>query len=794
MTKTSQIAVAVSVGIFAMGLHTARAATRTYPTGSLIVPMDTTYQNSGMLKAYGLVYKLLSNGVPIDWIIKPGKTYSQSDVTIDFRNITTMATGTHAYRGGPFVIDVANRAVALPIIQAWQSVNPNFVAHEATAAFTADVGRSLVAAPRMAVLADGNENIAFGYLTAAGIPDSRGAAWPTAGAPPGYVDILFPSEVAGPTTTNHRDGLLFDANGTPRFSLLMSMHWAVSTGTQDEAIAEIKEFLKSRNLVFAECQAATTLENKGLLLTDLGLTIQRMPTGVNHFFNDHPLAQADGAFGTVGGSEPAFLPAGVYLGTEGTEYHRLLRGTSSVDVLEAGYAFQNTAAGRVVYLGGHQYSTNLPISVNPTTNGVRHFLNALLFAPATALGDGAADLSATLSRPASPTTNPDMDFSITYRNAGLGAALDTQVVVPIPAGTTASMVSGGGSVSGGQIVWTLGNLADGQPSPSGTLSFRLTAALSETFTVTATASYKRGITPVSTSSTAVVTYKFATTSALSSSANPSGQGQPVTFTATVTSSSGAPTGTVTFKDGNTTLGMAGLSGASPYQAMFTTSTLTAGTHSITAMYGGDANFDQSTSPLLSQGVLASFGPPPGLTATAMSTTTVNVTWLPVSGADHYEIFSRSNSAPFALRGRSGTNQFADFGLAPATTYLYEVRAVSASGTMSAFSNIDLATTVIFTDDPLTVASTAVKAVHLNELRQAVKAMRLTAGLSEVTFTGSIDATVTTIQAVHINQLRSALSEARTAFALASGYTDDPVVAGSTAIKAIHVQEIRDAVK
>src|SRR5207248_1198998 len=58
-----------------------------------------------------------------------------------------------------------------------------------------------------------------------------------------------------------------------------------------------------------------------------------------------------------------------------------------------------------------------------------------------------------------------------------------------------------------------------------------------------------------------------------------------------------PTGTVTFQDGASALGTGTLSGGT---ATFTTSALTAGTHSITAIYGGDANFTGSTSPILTQ--------------------------------------------------------------------------------------------------------------------------------------------------------------------------------------------------
>jgi len=78
-------------------------------------------------------------------------------------------------------------------------------------------------------------------------------------------------------------------------------------------------------------------------------------------------------------------------------------------------------------------------------------------------------------------------------------------------------------------------------------------------------------------------------------------GESVTFTATVSGASGTPTGEVTFKDGATTLGTVTLNGAG--QAAFTTSALAVGSHpSITAVYGGDANFAGSTSPSVSHTV------------------------------------------------------------------------------------------------------------------------------------------------------------------------------------------------
>ncbi|PYU46517.1 MAG: hypothetical protein DMG54_03060, partial [Acidobacteria bacterium] len=92
--------------------------------------------------------------------------------------------------------------------------------------------------------------------------------------------------------------------------------------------------------------------------------------------------------------------------------------------------------------------------------------------------------------------------------------------------------------------------------------------------------------------------KAASSTAVVSSNSASNRGAAVTFTATVTSSAtGTPTGTVTFQDATTTLGTGTLSGGT---ATFTTSGLGTGTHSITGIYGGDANFTGSTSPILTQ--------------------------------------------------------------------------------------------------------------------------------------------------------------------------------------------------
>jgi hypothetical protein len=86
-----------------------------------------------------------------------------------------------------------------------------------------------------------------------------------------------------------------------------------------------------------------------------------------------------------------------------------------------------------------------------------------------------------------------------------------------------------------------------------------------------------------------------TTTAVSSSVNPSDFGQSVTLTATVTSGAGTPSGTVQFKDNGNNLGAPVALNAGV--AQFTTSTLASGNHPITADYNGDTNFATSTGTL-----------------------------------------------------------------------------------------------------------------------------------------------------------------------------------------------------
>ena len=91
------------------------------------------------------------------------------------------------------------------------------------------------------------------------------------------------------------------------------------------------------------------------------------------------------------------------------------------------------------------------------------------------------------------------------------------------------------------------------------------------------------------------------TASLISSPNPSTYGQSVTLTATISPAAGvlAETGSVTFFDGATALGKAVMSNGN---AMLDVNSLATGTHTLTAVYGGDVNYGTAASAAVTQTV------------------------------------------------------------------------------------------------------------------------------------------------------------------------------------------------
>ena len=475
----------VSTLLTTLALLPQNAWAQDFETGALIIPMDTDYQDDGMFLAFGLVYQLLLNDVHVSWVIKADKNLGDTDFTASATDLQSSDPVTsHDYTGGPWVIDAADAAAAMPVITAWQTTHPDTKVHVATAPFSGDVAHRLVAAPTIAMVADGNEDIARKYMEAAQIPDSVGdLTWPDDSP-----DMLDIDELQGPTTEIHNDGALFDEEGAPIYCQLMSMHWGVNDAEDNpEVVAEVRQYLTYPTHFFAECQAVNAFENTlpyGLFLTDMGFEIGDGPNAYDYYNQDTPYAQHDAVFEGVGGSEPAYSlpPGGSYLGTDVVMITEQGTPIGVNDVWMTGFVdglcpesqlhYQNSYAseyvgppapsgaclttGKVSYLGGHEYKTDLPMSQNPDSVGARLFLNSLFEAPC-ATEEGEPQIELEKGGPAT-TAVPEITYTIDFTNIEGVTAQDAMLFDTLPAGTSFVSASDGGTLNGNTVEWDLGNI------------------------------------------------------------------------------------------------------------------------------------------------------------------------------------------------------------------------------------------------------------------------------------------------------------------------------------------------
>lgn len=465
-------------------LSSAEAGTPTsFPAGSMVVPMDHDLQDEGALDAYGLVYALLQRGIPVHWVIDGDKAAGGDDIAGVPCHASTEATSAaieRSFRGGPFVIDATDAVEAAAVVADRQASGGTAVAYVADAAFTAEVARDLFAAPTIAIFEDGNQDIAWGYLNAAGIPDATGARW-SASSPGNLSEV----EIVG-TDTIARDGALFAPDGAPAYCHLNAMHFG--DASPDAIAMEVRAFAEDPlTATLFECAATLAFENDGAhggLLTASGLAKADVGGDVVTLLDpadEH--VQLDGPWGRGGGSVPDFTATWLS-GVEGVTVTDADKGKTGY-VFAYGHLDGDPARGQVAYLAAHDYATTVPASANPEIAGVRAFLNSYFTA-------GCADLAlapdvALAGAPASSML--DVTVTLDWSNAGSGRARDGVVTLRVPAGLAYVSDDAGGTYdpAAGTVTWTVGTLAAGAAggarvslaaSAVGTYAFEATIAYS----------------------------------------------------------------------------------------------------------------------------------------------------------------------------------------------------------------------------------------------------------------------------------------------------------------------------
>jgi hypothetical protein len=189
------------------------------------------------------------------------------------------------------------------------------------------------------------------------------------------------------------------------------------------------------------------------------------------------------------------------------------------------------------------------------------------------------------------------------------------VVQPLCSDTTTALTLAPNPAVFGQTVSFKATVSSPNGTPTGTVTFKegsTTLGTAPLVNGTATLNYSglcagtHSITAryagdssckASSCSSNITIKKIDSATTLTGTPGPSVFGQAAKFTATVSAAGGTPSGTVTFKDGNTSIGTASLSGG---KATLNYCGLTAGTHTITAVYGGSTNYNGSTSASVSQ--------------------------------------------------------------------------------------------------------------------------------------------------------------------------------------------------
>ena len=202
----------------------------------------------------------------------------------------------------------------------------------------------------------------------------------------------------------------------------------------------------------------------------------------------------------------------------------------------------------------------------------------------------------------------NIDFTYTYDPAVLtpvfmmGSQVSTTQTGTISAGAASVAVE----VSSGTIQVSISSMAP--LAGSGTLIYinmhAVGAAGSMTSLALSSASFFNGVTICATPVNGQVSViKRPTISTLQTTANPSVYGNAVTLTAHVAASPNVNGGTVNFYEGGT-CGMPGLPLSGPtalngtFDAVYMTSALSAGSHTIVACYGGTADYDASEASLM----------------------------------------------------------------------------------------------------------------------------------------------------------------------------------------------------
>lgn len=439
--------------------------TTSFTAGAYIIDMGQATQTvANGLKPYGLVYKLIEAGIPVNWAIETTKAKDG----IDFYAVTA-ANGNKAYKGGSFIIDVVNYPNALTIINNYKTTNPGVIVDgPTTASFSAPIYKTLTIWPR-AFLDSQNDDKITPYYTNAGIPSSsytinaNPTLLPQCGSPNGLQDVYI---------LPHADPDIWSST------------W----------ITALQNFINNGGSMWAGCHAVSVMENiPGCnFLSNNGLVLYNGTPGhsngtppYTYISPGNPFMQfigiLDGA--TTNGSEQIYVPGSsgwrntTIVSVYDLNYFNTKSGITypnTAGVVVYGPAYGDNSKGLIMYEAGHDLTKG---TVEEQVAAQRAFFNFLLLA-------GGHPQTSSVSPPTVANQLPVSTCGgVAFDVTPAGAPANTTYTWTAPSGTG---FTGGSAQSIPQtsISQTLANTTTGMVTAVYTVTPQIGGCQGGTFTVT----------------------------------------------------------------------------------------------------------------------------------------------------------------------------------------------------------------------------------------------------------------------------------------------------------------------
>jgi hypothetical protein len=247
-------ALRLSVLVLVAAIGSGAAHAEPFAAGSLIIPMDASVPHG-----FGVAWLLAKNDIPVRVVLRDHKqalgdddflvpaTSSDNPVyALRWRatgwvahDLTSMGGAGMSYGGAPFVVDAADTARALAVLEASNRASPIF------ADVTLHIARNDFEAPVLAILATGprpigvlhGDPVAIGYFDDAGIPYALGSS-------PAYVALSlsgglsyrWPGAPAAACSDGNCTSLTFTTDG--KETRILDTVWAPDTIPSGGALAD----------------------------------------------------------------------------------------------------------------------------------------------------------------------------------------------------------------------------------------------------------------------------------------------------------------------------------------------------------------------------------------------------------------------------------------------------------------------------------------------------------------------------------------------------------------------------